>query len=107
MLDVAQKAVVGVRQRRPGTDCERVNLSRQVSAANDVEPLLDVVLVPEFGVLAVTLALKEGVQVKFVELSLMSDGDQLVGHLVGEQAHFREGLVRIRFTGMRSAKVAL
>lgn len=43
---------------------------------------------------------EKGVQVKFVKLSGTGDGQQLVGHLIGQQPHLREGTVGIALVGM-------
>ena len=95
MLQVRQQPHVGVRERRPRARLEGVDLGGQVRAADDVEPLLHIVLVLELGARAPAGRLEELVEVELVELALVGDRDQLVGHLVGEQPHLGQRRVRV------------
>ena len=61
-----------------------------MGTADDVEPLLDIVLVLELGRGAGAGGFEEGVQVELVELALVGDRDQLVGHLVRKETHLGE-----------------
>jgi hypothetical protein len=107
VLEVRQEPDIGVREWRAGAHSHGVDLRGQVSAADEVEPLLNVGLVRELGVLADALCLEELVEVELVELALIRNGDQLVRHLVGEQAHLRERPVRVPGVRMRDGVLGL
>src|SRR5262245_42266166 len=85
VLEVRQEPDVGVRKRRAlGAELEVVDLCRGVRATDDVNPLLDLVLVPERCTVTRARRGKELVEVELIELALTGDGEQLVRHLVGE-----------------------
>ena len=56
------------------------------------------------GVCPATAGRKKRVEVEFVELAGARHGHQLVGHLVGQQAHLRQGAVRVPRPGMRGGE---
>ena len=107
VLQVRQEPDIGVRERRTGTHSHGVDLRGQVSAADQIEPLLNVGLVGELGVLAGALCLEELVEVELVKLSLIRNGNQLVRHLVREQTHLRECPVRVPGVRLRDGVLGL
>ena len=107
VLKVRQESDIGVREWRAGAHSHRVDLGGQVSAADEIEPLLHVGLAGELGVLAGALCLEELVEVELVELSLIRNGNQLVRHLVREQTHLRECPVRVPGVRLRDGVLGL
>ena len=66
--------------------------------ADEVKPLPHVRLVDKAGSVALPSGFKEGVEVELVELTLRSHREDVVGHLVGQQSHFRERPIGVAFT---------
>ena len=101
MPEVLQQPHVRVRERRAlAAELEVVHLRRRVGATDDVEPLLNVALVLELCARARAGGGEELVKVELVELALTGDREQLVGHLVGQQAHLRQRPVRVPLAGV-------
>ena len=96
VLHVGKQAHVRVRERGPRPGLETVMGGGQVRPADDVEPLLDIILVLEPGVGPRASRLEERVEVELLELARVGDGHQLLGHLVCQQAHLGQGGIRVR-----------
>ena len=64
-------------------------------AAYEVEPLLDVLLVLEVRVGALSLGREEEVEVELVELTLSGDAGDVIGDLVGHEHHAGQRLVGV------------
>ena len=79
----------------------------RVPAADDVQPLLHVALVLELRVVARARRLEERVEVELVELAGAGDRQQLIRHLVGQQAHLRQRAVGIPLAGVLRGELFL
>ena len=77
------------------------------SAADDVQPLLHVALVLELRAFARARCLEERVEIELVELPGARDRQQLVRHLVGQQAHLRQRAVGVPFAGVLRGELFL
>ena len=84
----AQEPPVG--EGHGGPLCAQLQLVHggfQIGAANQIQPLLDVIFIEEFGVFAVPLRLEEHIQIELVELALFRNLADAVGDLVGHHDH--------------------
>lgn len=75
-----------------------------MTTANDVQPLLHIALVLELSLRSSTRCLKERVEIELIKLTPTRNRQQLVWHLIGQQAHLRESAVGVTFIGVLDGK---
>ncbi len=107
VLQVGQQAHIRIRKRRPRAGLEMLDRLGRVPAADDVQPLLHVALVLELRLRARARCLEERVEIELVELPGARDRQQLVRHLVGQQAHLRQRAVGVPFAGVLRRELLL
>src|SRR5579872_5032921 len=107
VMKVRKEPYIGVREWRSGA-CLQVCMGlRHVSAANNVQPLLNLVLMSKLGVRAAPFRSEKLIEIKLIELTAVCDVHQLLWHLIGQQAHLRQCSVRVPFAWMSHIELSL
>ena len=107
VLQIRQEPHIRVGKWGAGSGLEAFDRLRGIRAANDVQPLLHIVLVGEAGGFASALGGEKFIEIELIEFTTACDGEEFIRHLVSEEPHLWQGAVGVPLAGIFSGEFLL